>query len=79
MATAGQVKVLRAVASFELAKGMVVLAAGCGVLLSAAQGHLRNRGKHATAPPHQPRSPLRSYFLDWADTLTDRKLWAVSV
>jgi uncharacterized membrane protein (DUF2068 family) len=29
----GQVKVLRAVASFELAKGLVVLAAGCGVLM----------------------------------------------
>jgi uncharacterized membrane protein (DUF2068 family) len=73
----GQVKVLRAVASFEMAKGLVVLAAGFGVLFllhkdttEVAENLLRLL--HISPDHHFAR-----VFLNWADTLTDRKLWAV--
>jgi uncharacterized membrane protein (DUF2068 family) len=74
----GQVKVLRAVASLELSKGLVVLAAGCGILLllhkdtsEVAQNllHLLH-----ISPDHR----FARVFLEWADRLTDKKLWAVA-
>jgi uncharacterized membrane protein (DUF2068 family) len=74
----GQVKVLRAVASFEIGKGLVVLLAGCGVLWllhrdtsEVAEALLRLLH---ISPDHR----VARIFLTWADSLTDRKLWAVA-
>jgi len=70
--------VLRTVATFELAKGLVVLlAAGGAVLLvnhdpwDVADGLLRLL--HISPDRH-----FAQVFLDWADNLTDAKLWFVA-
>lgn len=69
---------LRAVASFELAKGLLVLfAAGVVVFMVGrdpwdfADGILRLLH---ISPDHH----FAQLFLDWADTLTDSKLWAIA-
>jgi uncharacterized membrane protein (DUF2068 family) len=74
----GQVKVLRAVASFELSKGLIVLAAGFGVLLllhrdtsEVAQGLLRLL--HISPDHRLARTLMRS-----ANHVTDKKLWMFS-
>jgi uncharacterized membrane protein (DUF2068 family) len=72
-------QVLRAVATFELAKGMIVLLASCGVLLlvhredpwDIADGLLRLLH---ISPDHH----FAQVFLDWADNLTETKVWAVA-
>jgi uncharacterized membrane protein (DUF2068 family) len=72
---AGQVKVLRAVASFELSKGLMVVAAGFGVLLllhrdtsEIAQNLLRLL--HISPDHRLSRLLMRS-----ANRVTDQKLW----
>jgi uncharacterized membrane protein (DUF2068 family) len=72
-------QVLRAVATFELAKGMIVLLAACGILLlvhredpwDIADGLLRLLH---ISPDHH----FAQVFLDWADNLTEAKVWAVA-
>jgi len=71
-------QVLRGVASFELAKGLVVLAAAFGLLFlvgkdpwDIADGLLRLLH---ISPDHH----FAQVFLDWSDSLTDSKLWAVA-
>jgi uncharacterized membrane protein (DUF2068 family) len=72
-------QVLRAVATFELAKGLIVLLAACGILLlvhredpwDIADGLLRLLH---ISPDHH----FAQVFLDWADSLTEAKLWAVA-
>jgi uncharacterized membrane protein (DUF2068 family) len=72
-------QVLRAVATFELAKGMIVLLAACGILLllhredpwDIADGLLRLL--HISPDHHFAQA-----FLDWADNLTETKVWAVA-
>lgn len=74
-----QLKVLRAVATLEVTKGMIVLFAALGVVLllhkedpwDLADGLLRLL--HISPDHHFAQA-----FLDWADTLTDAKLWAVA-
>ena len=71
-------QVLRAVAMFELAKGLIVLLAACGMLFLV---HNRDPWDIADgllqllhiSPDHH----LAQLFLDWADSLTEAKLWAV--
>jgi uncharacterized membrane protein (DUF2068 family) len=76
--TRPHIKVLRAVASLELAKGLIVLAAGCGVLMLSH----RDPGDIAdwclTVLHISPDHHFAQVFLDWADTLTVRKLWVVA-
>lgn len=68
---------LRAVASFELAKGLLVLFAAVVVVFMMG----RDPGDFADgilrllhiSPDHH----FAQLFLDWADTLTDAKLWTV--
>ncbi len=69
---------LRAIASFELAKGLLVLFAAVVVLFMVghdpgdfADGILRLLH---ISPDHH----FAQLFLDWADTLTDAKLWTVA-
>lgn len=73
-----QLQMLRAVASFELAKGLVVLLAAFGVLLlvhrdpwDVADGLIRLL--HISPDGH-----FAHIFLNWADTLTAAKLWTVA-
>jgi uncharacterized membrane protein (DUF2068 family) len=69
---------LRSIATFELAKGLVVLLAAIAILFlmgrdpwDVADGLLRLL--HISPDGH-----FAQMFLDWADTLTDAKLWAVA-
>jgi len=72
-------QVLRAVATFELTKGLIVLLASIGILLlvhredpwDIADGLLRLLH---ISPDHH----FAQVFLDWADSLTEAKLWAVA-
>jgi uncharacterized membrane protein (DUF2068 family) len=71
-------QVLRGIASFEMTKGLIVLLAGVGVLFlmqkdpwDVADGLLRLL--HISPDRHFAQA-----FLDWADTLTTAKLWAVA-
>jgi len=73
-----QLPVLRAVATLELTKGLIVLLAAFGVVLlvhkdpwDVADGLLRLLH---ISPDHH----FAQVFLDWADTLTAAKLWAVA-
>jgi uncharacterized membrane protein (DUF2068 family) len=71
-------KVLRAVASLELAKGLIVLAAGMSILLIVHRdtGDIADwclRVLHISPDHH-----FAQVFLNWADTLTEQKLLAVA-
>jgi uncharacterized membrane protein (DUF2068 family) len=73
-----QLRLLRAVASFELAKGLVVLLAGCSMLFLVHKdpGDLADtflRLLHISPDHH-----FAQVFLNWADDLTDAKLWMVA-
>lgn len=69
---------LRFVAAFEAAKGVLVLAVGCG-LLAAVHHDLQNwaeqivRGFHLNPARHYPQ-----VFLRFAAATTDRQLWAMA-
>jgi len=70
--------VLRGIASFEMTKGMVVLFAGFGVLFLVGHdpwdvGYGLLHILHISPDHH-----FAQKFLDWADTLTDSKLWAIA-
>ena len=69
---------LRSIATFELAKGLVVVLAAVAVLFLVGQdpGDVADgllRLLHISPDGH-----FAQVFLDWADTLTDAKLWAVA-
>jgi uncharacterized membrane protein (DUF2068 family) len=69
---------LRAIASFELAKGLLVLFAAVGVVFIVG----RDPWDIADGILHllhiSPDHHFAQLFLDWADTLTDAKLWTVA-
>jgi len=71
----GQVKVLRAVASFELSKGLVVLAAGCGVLLLLHRDTSEIAQSLLTLLHISPDHRLARMVMRQADRITDKKLW----
>jgi len=74
-----QLGVLRGIATLEMAKGLVVLLAAVGVVLlmqkedpwDIADGFLRLLH---ISPDHR----LAQLFLDWADSLTNAKVYAVA-
>jgi uncharacterized membrane protein (DUF2068 family) len=74
----GQVKVLRAVASFEISKGLIVLAAACGILFLLHKDTWEVAFNLLQLLHISPDHRFARTFLDWADSLTDRKLWAVA-
>ena len=75
----GTVQVLRTVAALELGKGMIVLLSACGVLLlvhredpwDIADGFLKLLH---ISPDHH----FAQVFLNWADSLTETKVFAVA-
>ena len=75
----GQVKVLRAVASIELSKGVVVLLAACGMLLLLLHRDTYEIAQNLLQLLHiSPDHRFAQIFLHWANGLTDKKLWAVA-
>lgn len=74
-----QLKALRAVASVELTKGVIVLLAGFGVL------SLRHHDVWGVADSllyllHiNPERRMARLFLDWADTVTDARLLTLAI
>jgi uncharacterized membrane protein (DUF2068 family) len=74
----GQVKVLRAVASLELAKGLLVLAAGCSILFLLHKDTYQVAENLLQVLHISPDHHLAHIFLRMANSLTDRKLWGVA-
>jgi uncharacterized membrane protein (DUF2068 family) len=71
----GQVKVLRAVASFELSKGLVVLAAGCGLLLLLHRDTSEIAESLLRLLHISPDHRLSHLIMRSANRVTDKKLW----
>jgi len=72
-------QVLRSIATFELTKGMIVLFAAFAVVFLI---HRADPWDVADGLLHllhiSPDHHFAQAFLNWADTLTDAKLWAVA-
>jgi len=69
---------LRGIATIELAKGLVVLGAAMVIIFGVRQDPWGFADSllqllHVNTDGH-----LAQRFLDWADTLTDSKLWAIT-
>jgi uncharacterized membrane protein (DUF2068 family) len=72
------IRVLRAVASLELVKGLIVLA-GCFAVLFLVHKDPGDVADWCLTVLHiSPDHHFAQVFLDWADTLTEEKLWVVA-
>lgn len=71
-------QVLRGVASFELAKGLVVLAAAFGLLFLVGKDPWDIADSLLHLLHISPDHHFAQVFLDWSDSMTDSKLWAVA-
>jgi len=72
-------QVLRAVASLELAKGLIVLLAAAGILLMVHREDTWDIADGLLRLLHiSPDHHFAQVFLDWADSLTESKVWAVA-
>lgn len=71
-------QVLRGVASFELAKGLLVLLAAFGVLFLVGKDTWDIADDLLHLLHISPDHHFAQVFLDWADTLTATKLWAIA-
>jgi uncharacterized membrane protein (DUF2068 family) len=72
-------QVLRAVSTFELTKGLIVLLAACGVLLLVHREDPWDIADGLLKLLHiSPDHHFAQVFLDWADSLTETKVWAVA-
>lgn len=69
---------LRSIATFELAKGLVVLLAAIAVLFLVHQDPWDVADGLLHLLHISPDGHFAQKFLDWADTLTDAKLWAIA-
>jgi uncharacterized membrane protein (DUF2068 family) len=73
------IQVLRAVASLELTKGVIVLLAACGMLLLLHREDPWDLADGLLSLLHiSPDHHFAQVFLDWADSLTETKVWAVA-
>ncbi|MBV9573323.1 MAG: DUF2127 domain-containing protein [Acidobacteriales bacterium] len=73
-----QLKVLRAVASIELVKGGIALAAGISVLFLVHRDAWEIADRFLEILHISPDRHFAQMFLDWADTLTPAKLWGAA-
>ncbi len=71
-------QVLRAVASLELVKGLVVFIAGCSVLFLIHKDPWDIANNLLRALHVNPDWRFSQLLLDWADRLTDSQLWTVA-
>jgi len=69
---------LRGIATIELAKGLVVLLAAIAILFLVRQDPWDVADGLLHLLHISPDGHFAQRFLDWADTLTDAKLWAVA-
>ncbi len=74
----GQVKVLRAVASLELSKGLIVLAAGCGLLLLLHRDTSEVAENLLRVLHVSPDDRLSHFVMRSANRITDKKLWSLA-
>jgi uncharacterized membrane protein (DUF2068 family) len=75
----GTVQVLRTVAALELSKGMIVLLAACGVLLLVHREDPWDIADGLLKLLHiSPDHHFAQVFLNWADSLTETKVFAVA-
>jgi uncharacterized membrane protein (DUF2068 family) len=75
----GTLPVLRAVASLELFKGLVVLLAAVGVLLLVRREDPWDIADSLLRLVHiSPDHHFAQVFLDWADSLTEAKIWTIA-
>ncbi|MGA8491812.1 MAG: DUF2127 domain-containing protein [Terriglobales bacterium] len=75
----GTLPVLRTVASLELGKGLIVLLAACGVLLLVRREDPWDIADSLLKLLHiSPDHHFAQVFLDWADSLTEAKIWTVA-
>ena len=72
------IKVLRAVASLELAKGIAAVAGIFGILFLVHKDPGDVADWCLTVLHISPDHHFAQVFLDWADSLTDKKLWVVA-
>lgn len=72
------IKVLRAVASLELAKGLAAVAGIFGILFLVHKDPGDVADWCLTVLHISPDHHFAQVFLDWADSLTDKKLWVVA-
>ena len=72
------IKVLRAVASLELIKGIIVLGGIFGILFLVHKDPGDVADWCLTVLHISPDHHFAQAFLDWADSLTDKKLWVVA-
>jgi len=71
-------QVLRGIATFEVTKGMIVLLAAVGVLFLVHRDPWDVADSLLQLLHISPDHHFAQVFLDWADTLTDAKLFAVA-
>jgi uncharacterized membrane protein (DUF2068 family) len=75
----GSLQVLRTVATFELFKGLAVGLAACGVVLLVHREDPWDIADSLLKILHiSPDHHFAQVFLDWADSLTEAKVWAVA-
>ncbi len=72
------IRMLRAVASLELTKGIIVLAGIFGILFLVHKDPGDVADWCLTVLHISPDHHFAQVFLDWADSLTDKKLWVVA-
>ena len=77
--SSGQLRALRAVASVEFIKGLVVLLAGFGVLSLVHRDAWDVAESFLEWLHISPETHYAQVFLNLADQVTDAKLWAVAV
>lgn len=73
-----QLQMLRAVASLELLKGVIVLAAAFGIVFLVHKDPWDVADSLIHLLHISPDGHFAHRFLEWADTLTDAKLWTVA-
>lgn len=75
-----QLQVLRAVATLELAKGLAAVIGALGIIILVIHRDPWDVASSLLDFLHiSPDRHLAQVFLDWADTLTDKKLWAIVI
>ncbi len=72
------IKVLRAVASLELIKGVAAVASIFGIMFLVHKDPGDVADWCLTVLHISPDHHFAQIFLDWADSLTDKKLWVVA-
>ncbi len=72
------IKVLRAVASLELIKGVAAVASIFGIMFLVHKDPGDVADWCLTVLHISPDHHFAQLFLDWADSLTDKKLWVVA-